>query len=257
MGRGTERRLTTDGTAKFAPVWSPKGDRIAFASTHAPSYAGRTLDLYQRAAGGTGQDELLLANGNSKVPSQWTRDGRFLVFSENHPKTKYDIWVMQMNPGVERKPQVFLHSEFNELHGQLSPDNHWMAYTSDKTGRREVYVVSFPAGEGETRISTDGGEQPRWRGDGTELFYLGEDGKMVAVAVKTGAPTGPGNRRSFEPGSTEPLFQAYTPVYGRSAVHEYGVTADGRRFLVDAEGGGSASVPQLTVVSNWGAGQKK
>jgi Tol biopolymer transport system component len=104
------------------------------------------------------------------------------VYSENDPKTKWDIWVLPMDGGAERKPgphagTPFLHSEFNELLGQLSPDGHWMAYTSDKTGNREVYVVSFPTGEGETRISIAGGDQPRWRGDGKKLFFVGADGK--------------------------------------------------------------------------------
>jgi Tol biopolymer transport system component len=190
--RGTEQRITTDTSAKFACVWSPKGDRVVFASTHigGPIIGGRAMDLYQRAAVGLAPDELLLANGNRKHPSQGSRDGRFIVYQENDPTTKWDIWVLPMNTGAERKPAPFLRSEFNELHGQLSPDDHWMAYTSDKTGQREVYVTAFPTGEGETRISIAGGEQPRWRGDGKELFFVGEDGKMMAVAVKAGCRRG-------------------------------------------------------------------
>jgi len=138
----------------------------------ASARGGRIFNLYQKAVTGTVQDELLLANGNSKRPSQWSRDGRFIVYSEDDPKTKDDIWLLPMDGGADRKPAPFLHSEFNELHGQLSPDSHWMAYTSDKTGQREVYVTPFPTGEGETRISIAGGEQPRWRGDGKELFFV-------------------------------------------------------------------------------------
>ena len=77
-------------------------------------------------------------------------------------------------PG-DRKPIPFLQTEFNELKGQLSPDNHWMAYTSDESGQREVYVRPFPVSDGKWRISTAGGEQPRWRGDGKELFFVGAD----------------------------------------------------------------------------------
>jgi hypothetical protein len=219
------------------------------------------MDLYQKAVSGMAQDELLLANGNSKVPSQWSRDGRFIVYTEIDPNTKRDIWVLPMDGGAARTPVPFLRSEFNELHGQLSPDDHWMAYTSDKTGQREVYVVAFPSGEGERRISIAGGEQPRWRGDGKELFFVSEDGKMMAVEVRTGAPSGPGNRPSFEPGTPQPLFDVLLPVMGRSSVFEYDVTADGKRFLVSSESGfdtGSpTSVQPLTAVVNWEAGLKR
>ena len=91
-----------------------------------------------------------------------------------------------------RKPIPFLRSEFNELLGQLSPDSHWMAYASDESGRREVYVRPFPAAEGQWKISLAGGDQPRWRGDGKELFFVGADGMMIAVAVRGGSPAGPG-----------------------------------------------------------------
>ena len=92
----------------------------------------------EKAASGAGQDELLLANRNNTVPTQWLRDGSFIVYSELDPKTKWDIWVLPMETGTGRKPVAFLHSEFNELFGQLSPDSHWMAFTSDRSGRREV-----------------------------------------------------------------------------------------------------------------------
>src|SRR5438552_14112577 len=114
-----------------------------------------------------------------------------------------------MTGGMERKPVPFLRSEFNELHGQLSPDSQWMAYTSDESGQREVYVRPFPAADAQWRISIAGGEQPRWRGDGQELFFLGPAGKMMAVAIKTGVPSEPGTKPSFEPGVPQPLFEAH------------------------------------------------
>jgi eukaryotic-like serine/threonine-protein kinase len=257
LTRGAEQRLTTDAFGKFAAFWSPKGDRLVFASARGGGIAqgSRIFSLYQRMIRGNGKDELLLAIGNSKLPTQWSRDGRFIVYSENDPRTKWDIWALPMDGGAERKPVPVLHSEFNELFGQLSPDDQWMAYTSDKTGQREVYVAPFPAGEGETRISITGGEQPRWRGDGKELFFVGADGNMMAVAVKTGVPSGPGNRLAVEPAAPQPLFAVHLPIPGRSSAFEYDVTADGKRFLIDAEV--SESVPPLTAVVNWDAGLKK
>ena len=129
---------------------------------------------------------------------------------------------------------------------------------SSKSMRAAIsYVVSFPTGAGETRISIAGGAQSRWRGDGKELFFLGADSKMMTVAVKAGLPSGPGKKASFDSGVPRPLFEAHLPVPGRTTVFEYDVAADGERFLLDAQGGGSASAPPLTVVVNWDAGVKK
>jgi Tol biopolymer transport system component len=253
LARGAEQRFTTDPSFNRAPFWSPKGDLVLFSS----SRGGALGDLYLKAASGSGQEELLLAGGMNKVPNQWSRDGRFIVYmSEFDPKTKRDIWVLPMDGGAERKPIPFLHSEFNELFGQLSPDSHWMAFTSDKTGQNEVYVVQFPSGEGETRISMTGGDQPRWRGDGKELFFMGADGKMMAVAAKAQTPSRPGTKSSFEPETPQPLFDAhFRPA---SPLFEYDVTADGKRFLINTNAGsGPASVPPLTVEVNWDARLKK
>src|SRR6185436_7255156 len=118
-----------------------------------------------------------------KVVNQWSRDGRFIVYMEQDPKTKWDLWSLPVGEAGKPsgKPMPFLHSEFNEFQGQLSPDSRWMAYTSDVSGQPEVYVQPFPSADNELRISTAGGSQPRWRGDGKELFYLAADGKQIAV----------------------------------------------------------------------------
>jgi hypothetical protein len=128
-----------------------------------------------------------------------------------------------------------------------------MAYTSDEAGRSEVYVRSFPGAERQWKISIAGGEQPRWRGDGKELFFVGADRKMMAVTVKAIAGTKP----SFEAGTPQPLFDAHLFENVNSNVFEYDVTKDGKRFLLDTIGGGSASAPLLNVVVNWQAGLKK
>jgi Tol biopolymer transport system component len=250
LTRGVDQRFTTDASINLAPVWSPKADRIAFTSNRGSG----TYNLYQKAASGTGQDELLLTTGNVIWPTQWSRDGKFIVYNERDPKTSLDIWVLPMDSGAERRPFPFLHSEFNESSGQLSPDIHWMAYTSDESGQREVYVRPFPAGEGQVKISIAGGEQPRWRGDGKELFFLGADGKMMAAAVSPMA----GARPSFEPGAPLPLFEAHLALSPGNGLFDYDVTPDGKHFLLDTvAGGGSASARVLNVVVNWDAGLKK
>jgi eukaryotic-like serine/threonine-protein kinase len=248
LTRGADQRFTTDASLNIAPCWSPQGDRIAFASNR----GGGISNLYQKTASGTGQDELLLANGNDKFPSQWSRDGRFIVYREVDQNTHNDIWVLPMDGAAERKPFSFLHSEFNEAFGQLSPNGHWMAYTSDESGQREVYVRPFPAGGGQWKISIAGGEQPRWRGDGKELFFVGADRAIMAVAVNARVVTTP----PFEPGPPQPLFEVHL-ARTRGLSFQYDVTADGQRFLLASATGDSVAAPLLNVVSKWDAGLRK
>jgi serine/threonine protein kinase len=247
LARGVEQRFTTDASANVVPLWSPQGDRIGFASNR-----GGVYNLYQKAANGTGQDELVLASGNNRLPSQWSRDGRFIVYQELYPRTDRDILVLPMEGRKERRPVAFLHSEFNELFGQLSPDSHWMAYTSDESGQREVYVRPFPGGEFQRPISIAGGEQPRWRGDGKELFFEGADGKMMAVAVKATV----GIKPLFEPGAPQPLFEVHLAQDPTDVIFQYDVTTDGKRFLLNTVVG-PLSAPVINVVVNWDAGLKK
>ncbi len=144
----------------------------------------------------------------------------------------------------DHKPIPFLRTEFNESSGQLSPDGHWIAYTSDESGGDEIYVREFSPSsaqgswesKGKWLIFKGGGTGPRWRGDGKELFYVASDGKLMSVDIRT--------KPVFEAGAPRPLFQLPLGFIGVE------VTADGRRFLVGVPVAQSASVP-FTVVVNW------
>jgi len=251
LDRGTETRFTNDPSSNVAPFWSPGGDRIVFASNRTGVY-----NLYQKAADGIGKEVLLLTNSITDSPTQWSRDGRFMVYFELDPKNKRDVWVLPAEGDTaNRKPIPFLRSEFDDLFGQLSPDSHWMAFTSDRSGRREVYVRPFPGGEGEWTISIAGGEAARWRGDGKELFFEAADGKMMAVPVKRALP---GAKPVFEPGTPVALFEAHIVRSPGDRYFEYDVTADGRRFFINTVGSaGAAPASPLTVVTNWLAAVKK
>jgi dipeptidyl aminopeptidase/acylaminoacyl peptidase len=250
--RGSERRFTIDPSSNNVPFWSPKtGERIVFRSNR-----GNKSGLYIRASSGSGQDEVLVSTPNNTIADQWSRDARFIVYSEQDPKTRWDLWVLPMDDSGKPsgKPTPFLHSGFSEIDGQLSPDSKWMAYTSDVSGAREVYVQPFPAADNEIRISTAGGEQPRWRGDGRELYYIAADGKMTAVTVTETA----GPKPSLKAGTPVALFDAHSASAPSTtnSYFNYDVTADGKRFLVSALGAGAASasaqaVPPLTVQVNW------
>ncbi len=261
LSRGTETRFTSDASMNIAPFWSPKGDRIVFESNR----RGGVYNLYSKAASGSGPEELLLPSSLTDVMNQWSRDGRFIVFHRFEPKTKRDLWVLPMDgPVSDRKPIPFLQSEFEELLGQLSPDSRWMAFTSDRSGRREVYVrpfhfstaTSVGDGEADYTISIAGGAQPRWRGDGEELFFVGADGKIMAASVKSAPLAVTGAPSPFETGDPTALFEAHLANAGTN-LFEYDVTSNGKRFLINTTGTEAASAPPLTVVTNWQAALKK
>ncbi len=237
LARGISTRFTFDPKGGNAPVWSPDGSHIAFDSDRQGTSA-----LYQKISSGAGKEELLLKSGNLKIASDWSPDGRFLLYHEIDPKTKDDLWLLPLSG--DKKPIPFLRTEFNEQHGAFSPDGKWIAYASDESGKYEVYVQTFPATGAKWQISRSGGGHPKWRGDGEELFYLGADWKMMAVEVKTGA--------TFQAGNPQPLFETRVT---NTAVR-YSVTHDGQRFLIPTPLGKIGPAP-ATVVINWTAGIKR
>jgi Tol biopolymer transport system component len=245
LDRGRETRITQNSSSA-APFWSRQDDRIVFLL----SAQNGASELYQRLSNGSGRDEPLLRGEISLWPSQWSRDGRYIVYFEIRSKNNRDIWVLPTEGN--RRPIPFLTTDADEYMGQLSPDSHWMAFTSDKSGRRDVYVRPFPSGEGEWIISVAGGRAPRWRGDGNELFFVAEDGSMTAVPVKRII----GAKPSFEAGTPVKLFDANLAHAGLDTAFEYDVTFDGNRFLIDT-GPRGAPAAQLTAVVNWEAGLGK
>jgi eukaryotic-like serine/threonine-protein kinase len=233
-------RLNPGDQSDMAPAVSRDG-RIAFAS-------GFSNDLYTRSASGAGDPELVLKSDHRKFPGDWSADGRFIIYDDQDPSSRrLDLWVLPL--AGDRKPIPFLTTPAQENLAQFSPDSRWVAYVSDESGRREVYVRDFapdrtPAvGSARITISTGGGDKPRWRPDGKEVYYVAPDGKMMAVPVKLGPP--------FEPGVAAPLFD--TRIAG---TYSYDVTADGR-FLVNTVSEQDSSSSPITVVVNWQAALKK
>ncbi|HYM13018.1 MAG TPA: protein kinase [Bryobacterales bacterium] len=248
LARGASTRFTFRPAFNDSPAWSPDGRRIAFRSNREGAF-----NLYQKDASGAGEEELLLKTPSNKVPTGWSPDGRWLLYNEQDPKTRMDLWLLRLDGRQPaRQPQPWLRTEFDERFGQFSPDGQWVAYDSNESGRHEVYVRPFAAGgaagAGQSQVSTGGGEQPRWRGDGKELFYLGPDRQLMAVEVKT-----TGGR--FEAGLPRALFPTRAAIIPGLFHTVYAVRADGQRFLILSEGEDVPSQP-ATVVLNWTAGLK-
>jgi Tol biopolymer transport system component len=239
---GIPTRFTSDPAFDAEPIWSPDGSRIVFMSLR-PGHA----DLYQKSSSGSGSEEAILQSERIKDPTDWSLDGRFILYQAIDPETNRELWVLPV--AGDRKPIPFIKTTFGVTHGQFSPDGRWVAYSSNESGKWEIFVASFPGPGGQWQVSSAGGSEPRWRRDGKELFYLAPDGKLMVVEVKRG-PT-------FEAGAAKPLFQTRRrePV-SFTDLFRYDVSADGQRFLVNTDVGEVTSSP-LTVILNWTAGLKK
>jgi Tol biopolymer transport system component len=214
LARGTSKRFTSASGTNDDPVWSPDGSRIAFASSREGGNAA--LNLYQKPASGAKDDEVLLRTSETKVPTSWSRDGRFLLYTVADLRTKHDIWVLSTE-GDHRRTRL-LGTEFNEGEAQFSPDSRWIAYTSDASGRDEVYVRAFPEAKEDFVVSKGGGSSPRWQDNGRELYYISSDGKVMTVEIAAGG--------LFQAGTPKPLFQAPSGI-----LPSWNVSADGTRFL--------------------------
>jgi eukaryotic-like serine/threonine-protein kinase len=245
--RGSISRLTYHQASEDIPIWSPTGDRIVFNSVRQDS-----RDLYWKPTVG-GEEELLLRSPESKTPSDWSSDGKYLLFCQgNEREVAWDIWALPLLG--DRKPFPVVQSPFNETHAQFSPDGRWLAYVSDESGTREVYVQPFSgrpvassALSEKTLITSGGGTKPRWRKDGRELFYIDQDSRIIAVPIKL-EPT-------FETGKPQALFQVRGIRSFADILYDYDVAPDGQRFLFNISPDGIVS--PITVIVNWDASLRR
>ena len=207
---------------------------------------GGPLNLYWKAADGTGEVERLTTAPNLQAPSSWSDDGRTLVLYEASPDTQGDAAVLSTDGAHET--ELLLKEDFTQLYFGISPDGRWMAYSSLESGRPEVYVRPFPnVDDGKWQISRDGGQAAIWGPDGRELFFRSlADASMMVAPVDT-EPT-------FSPGNPTVLFEAEGLAVNVGGPRAFDISSDGQRFLMVSQGATTdetSAASGLVVVEHW------
>jgi eukaryotic-like serine/threonine-protein kinase len=238
--RGTRTRLTFDPADDLDSIWSPDATRIAFTSDRTGQ-----RNIYWKAADGSGSEELLAGGKEAQENLEdWSRDGKYLMYNYQLSTSRIHLYVLPLSG--DRKPVSFLNTEFSTAQGQFSPNGRWVSYRSTESGRPEVYVQGFTLDSSQARgkwqVSVAGGEVPRWRRDGKELYYE-FNGGYYAVDVKTDGP-------SFEAGIPRLLFEAPTIFSNVGSGHPFVVAHDGQRFLILTPLEKTSSAP-IEVMVNW------
>jgi serine/threonine protein kinase len=232
---GAPSRLTSDPSSDFGGLWSPDGDRIAFTSTRSGAQ-----DIYVKDFRGVGDAAPIWQDGAYKVVTDWSGDGRTLIVQRLSHETSWDLWAFPL--GGHADPFPIVADEFTEVQGRLSPDGHWIAYSSDESGKSQIYVQPFPGRGAKQRVSSVAGTEPFWRGDGKELYYLTLDGDLMMLTIDTSS--------GFHSGTPQPLFHARVSANYQTR-NRFCPSADGQRFLLLATG--TPRLAPTTVVLNWTA----
>lgn len=240
VSRGVESRLTFGSSSDVAPLWSPDGSRVVFASSRSGNF-----DLVEHPAGGAGDERTLLSTRDAKYPLSWSADGRLLLYRNVNAKTeRQDLWVLPLTG--DKSPFPVVQTNFDETEGQFSPDGRWLAYVSNQSRRFEVMVRPFPEAGETVQVSATGGSQVRWRPDGKELYYIAPDARLIAVSIAAGKAD-----QGLVVGPPVPLFatRLATGANTNTSKSQYAVAPDGR-FLLNARVDEGAS-PPFAVVVNW------
>lgn len=240
LGRGILSRFTFDGSNHVTPNWLPDGRHVVFSSNRGGSY-----DIYRKAVSGGAAEELLLSSPDAKGVTDVSPDGRHIAYRNIDPITGYDIRAVPVDG--DGQPVILVHNHFEERDAQFSPDGNWIAYQSNESGRFEIYVQPFSGPGDRYQISVEGGAQPRWRGDGGELFYIGLDGRLMAAPVRLDPD---GHYVDVDPPAA--LFPTRIGGAVQSNYRQqYAVAADGQRFLMNTVAQ-EAGAP-ITIILNWKA----
>ena len=238
LAEGGAARLTFGLWLPQAPIWSPDGKQIIFD-------VNQTLGMriYVKNADGSGSEEDVASLGGASSGNawDWSRDGKHILLRKQN-----ELWALSW---PDRVATPIFQAPWTVRNAQFSPDGRWIAYASNENGTLEIYVSPFPNANGKWQVSTAGGQEPRWRQDGKELFYIDADGKMMAAAVNAGA--------TFKSGTPVALFQTHRRQPYSSQDHfSYDVSPDGQKFLVITKMDEANPAP-LSVLLNWSSEMDK
>jgi serine/threonine protein kinase/Tol biopolymer transport system component len=240
LATSARSRLTFPGSDDWQPIWSHDGLRVLFGS-----YRNGPIDMYIKPASGGGSDQEFMRSPIQKGPRDWSRDGRFILYTQDSPEMKEDLYARDTSD--TGAAIAIAATSAREFDGRFSPNGRWVSYVSTETGTNEIYVQPFPPTGGKWQVSVGGGHSPRWRGDGRELFYLTPQGDMKVVAV-----TAATNGQPFTAGEAQTLFHVAGIRSGAPGNTAYEVTGDGQRFLLNLLKG-SPPPPSISVILNWAA----
>jgi serine/threonine-protein kinase len=210
IGSGRLTRLTFDPAEDVYPTWSHDGRSIAFASSRTGA-----MNVYVKPADGSGTASRLTFSSQNQVPCSWVPGDQILVYQEDHPESRGDLWALEIKRGVKRP---LLRTLADERQAAISPDGRWLAYESNESGRFQIYVIGFPGTGGRWQVTQDGGHFPRWSPRGDELFYVTEDEALMAVEVDL-------TEGGFELRGEKRLFPAHMQDF------TFDVTPDGESFV--------------------------
>jgi len=222
--KNTTTRLTSGVSASTRPLWTPDGHRLVFTSAR----DGLSANLFWQRADGTGDVQRLTSSPHPQYPGSWHPNGKILAFHEVNPQTNADIMIMTMEgdessgwkPG---EPMPFLNSPSAEENPAFSPDGHWIAYSSNESGRPEIYVRPYPASAGKWPISNGGGTFPVWSRTRPELFYSAPNQQLMAVSYTL-------NGTSFL--ASKPQVWSSGRFMLRPGLSSYDLHPDGNRFAL-------------------------
>jgi len=247
LARGARTRVTFGGNNRFYPIWTRDGTRLTFSDS-----TDNINRIVSAPADGSGGRQTLLDEKRRYNPSSWSPDGHTLAFHlgpAGTPTNSRDLWMLHVD-GDKRTTAPFVETPFEERGGIFSPDGHWIAYVSNKSGQNDVFARPYPGPGNEVTISVGGGGEPVWAPSGRELFYR-HDGKLLVVPIQATAS-------SLAVGAPTRVFDdPYLSDIGGSAgaMANYDISPDGKRFVMVEEprqtrSAGSEPV-RLQVILNW------
>jgi eukaryotic-like serine/threonine-protein kinase len=242
FARATFTKMSFDGASHW-PLWTPDGRRLTYRS-----WKTGTMTMWWMPADRSGEPEILTKVGSMQSPESWTPDGRTLAFTQmDDPERGSDIYTLSI--GGNRTPQALIRTKFSEGSPKFSPDGKWLAYSSNESGRPEVYAVAFPGPGAKIHVSTDGGTDPVWRRDGKELYYRNGD-QMMSVEVAGGGADAFSKPALLWEHHYLAGVGSSCGMSGPTSAN-YDVSADGSRFLMIEDKTDALQCKLLHVVTNW------